>query len=106
MLMPGVQLHGVQVRAAISAHCCSGVNGDGPAHGTSGLPHPGPGGGQHSRELPQLRINGVKIAHAAWRVVAAHAAVIARRAPMRVADQPGQRGELVGGDAVFEIPRA
>jgi len=25
---------------------------------------------------------------------------------MRVADQPGQRGELVGGDAVFEIPRA
>jgi hypothetical protein len=31
-----------------------------------------------------------------------------RRRPtsMRVADQPGQRGELVGGDAVFEIPRA
>jgi hypothetical protein len=27
-------------------------------------------------------------------------------APMGVADQPGQRGELVGGDAVFEIPRA
>jgi len=25
---------------------------------------------------------------------------------MRVADQPGQRGELVGGDPVFEISRA
>jgi len=60
----------------------------------------------HSREQPQLRINGVKIAHAAWRVVAAHAAVIARRAPMPVAGQPDKRGELVGGDAVFEIPRA
>jgi len=39
MLIPGAQLHGVQVRHAISAHCCSGVNGDGPAHGTAGEPH-------------------------------------------------------------------
>lgn len=39
MLIPGAQLHGVQVLQAISAHCCSGVNGLGPAHGTSGVPH-------------------------------------------------------------------
>lgn len=43
MLMPGAQLHGVKVRQAINAHCCSGVNGDGPAHGTAGEPQDGPG---------------------------------------------------------------
>jgi hypothetical protein len=37
------QLQGVHVRKAIHAHCCSGVNGPGPAHGTSGPPHGGGG---------------------------------------------------------------
>lgn len=37
-----IQLHGVQVRHANSAHCCSGVNGPGPAHGgVPGAPHTG-----------------------------------------------------------------
>lgn len=49
-MLPGVpagtctpsQLHGVQVRAAINAHCCSGVKGPGPAHdGVPGVPHIG-----------------------------------------------------------------
>jgi hypothetical protein len=49
-MLPGVpagtctpnQLHGVQVRAAIKAHCCSGVSGPGPAHGgVPGVPHTG-----------------------------------------------------------------
>jgi hypothetical protein len=49
-ILPGVpagtctpsQLHGVQVRHAINAHCCSGVNGPGPAHGgVPGVPHIG-----------------------------------------------------------------
>ena len=47
-ILPGVptgtcmpsQLDGVQVRHAISAHCCSGVSGLGPAQGgVSGPPH-------------------------------------------------------------------
>jgi hypothetical protein len=49
-MLPGVpagtcmpsQLHGVHVRYAIHAHCCSGVNGPGPAHGgVPGVPHIG-----------------------------------------------------------------
>ncbi|UXA07178.1 hypothetical protein KXD96_03185 [Mycobacterium sp. SMC-2] len=36
------QLHGVIVRHAIRAHCCSGVNGPGPAHGgVPGVPQIG-----------------------------------------------------------------
>lgn len=36
------QLHGVMVRHAIRAHCCSGVNGPGPAHGgVPGVPQIG-----------------------------------------------------------------
>lgn len=37
-----IQLHGVHVRAANRAHCCSGVNGPGPAQGgVSGVPQTG-----------------------------------------------------------------
>lgn len=33
------------MRQAVNAHCCWGVSGLGPAHGTSGVPQIGPGGG-------------------------------------------------------------
>ncbi|PIJ34916.1 hypothetical protein BMW24_010510 [Mycobacterium heckeshornense] len=39
------QLHGIHVRHAMNAHCCSGVSGLGPAHGTSGPPHGAGGAG-------------------------------------------------------------
>lgn len=36
------QLHGIIDRHAMNAHCCSGVNGLGPAHGGApGAPHTG-----------------------------------------------------------------
>jgi hypothetical protein len=38
-------LQGIIVRQAVNAHCCWGVSGLGPAHGTSGVPQIGPGGG-------------------------------------------------------------
>jgi hypothetical protein len=34
-------LHGIIVRQAVNAHCCSGLSGLGPAHGLSGLPQIG-----------------------------------------------------------------
>lgn len=49
------QLHGVKVRHAIHAHCCSGVSGFGPAHGgVSGPPHIGSADADAGRTLAPM----------------------------------------------------